>query len=473
NWASNTLFVRNGLDKDGEPINGTPGGKNSVSYEETIILSERLTQLYGEFNEITIPTYGGTYVAQGSLTIPQEKTLKIVPGVTLAFNTGKQLLVRGTLLAQGEEESPILFTRAESSAWNGIRFFETSSNNSEISHAVVEGGLYKPDFSQLGAERMFNIGIEGSSPTIRNVSFTSGSTWRGAIFLYNSSSLIENVEIRGANYSSSSTAGIFAIEGSPTIKNSTFYNNTIGIYVDGPLASSTITENTFEKGLYPVYLNRSYATVLENEVLDHTYHAIAVTGSIKDSAAVWESDNLPFLIISNFGVWEGATLSIAPGSTVLFANPSPHPILLGVYGTLKAEGTEENLILFSDYSSWSGGSAKSWRYIQFYPSSTGSVISHAVIQNGGAIITGNASYGLLYVQKSELELLNVTLKNGKRYEMVIESVAENAVFGSNVLIMHNENNSYEAINVIGETCPVFTSLEIQGGSIFAQNSLCQ
>ncbi|MDP4009049.1 MAG: helix-hairpin-helix domain-containing protein, partial [bacterium] len=47
NWASNTLFVRNGLDKDGEPINGTPGGKNSVSYEETIILSERLTQLYG------------------------------------------------------------------------------------------------------------------------------------------------------------------------------------------------------------------------------------------------------------------------------------------------------------------------------------------------------------------------------------------------------------------------------------------
>ncbi|MDP3982233.1 MAG: helix-hairpin-helix domain-containing protein [bacterium] len=480
NWASNTLFARNGLDADANPINGTPGKKNSVSLAEIVILPQYLDKLFQEFNEVTMPWHGGVYISQDNLVVPEGKTLAIHPGVELRFNAGKQLRVYGTLQAKGTEDLPLLFTRSASIAWEGIRFFETSGESSEISHAIVGGGWYKPnipgrsDITTLVNQRRFAIGAEGGSPIIRNVSFVVSSVGRGAIFLHNSNALVDRVEIRGANYrpgsNSINIAAILVSGGSPTIQDSVFQNNDIGVYVYGPGVSATILGNTFQEGEYPVYLSNAQATILENTVTDHAYHATAVTGEIRESGAVWNSPSMPFLFISNFGIAEGADLTIQSGTTILFNNLEQNLMGFGfsIRGTLYANGTEENPILFTDYASWSGKAIRYWRGINFFPTSTGSVISHATIQNAGD--TTVAGRYVIRVEESDLELQNVTLGNGKLHEIVIVNVAEGAVFGSDILVL--KTSSQPAFHVVGDSCPVFSNTEVQGGSAFLWSSPC-
>ncbi|HLU47844.1 MAG TPA: right-handed parallel beta-helix repeat-containing protein [Planctomycetota bacterium] len=64
-------------------------------------------------------------------------TLTIAPGTTVRFEDGVRLVVRGRLVAEGEEADQIRFTRARSGAeWGGIRLIR--AEKSRIRHAIVE-----------------------------------------------------------------------------------------------------------------------------------------------------------------------------------------------------------------------------------------------------------------------------------------------------------------------------------------------
>lgn len=103
-------------------------------------------------------TLSGRVEVSGDLLVPQGVTLTLLPGTTLVFLPARnshieprylfpatELLVRGTLKAEGTAEHPISFTSPiqKPGAWAGIILDHSSDDI--IRHAVVEyarGGIY-------------------------------------------------------------------------------------------------------------------------------------------------------------------------------------------------------------------------------------------------------------------------------------------------------------------------------------------
>lgn len=78
------------------------------------------------------------YVISNNITVASGVTLTIEPGVTLLFNQGLGMTVNGRLLAEGNEASPIIFTRnVGASTWNQLNF-TANSTTSCIAHAEMD-----------------------------------------------------------------------------------------------------------------------------------------------------------------------------------------------------------------------------------------------------------------------------------------------------------------------------------------------
>jgi hypothetical protein len=82
---------------------------------------------------------GSPYNIQGDITIPNDSTLSIEPGVVIEFQGYFTLNVQGRLLASGTETDTILFTINDTTGffnrdttlggWNGIQFIDTPPDN--------------------------------------------------------------------------------------------------------------------------------------------------------------------------------------------------------------------------------------------------------------------------------------------------------------------------------------------------------
>lgn len=57
----------------------------------------------------------------GDLIVPAGLSLRIAAGTRVLFATNAALIVRGTLLVSGTQAKPVIFTRAGTAAWGGIR----------------------------------------------------------------------------------------------------------------------------------------------------------------------------------------------------------------------------------------------------------------------------------------------------------------------------------------------------------------
>jgi hypothetical protein len=100
---------------------------------------------YGRINAYealiyTLENYGGTLrgdiTLTEDLTVPAGKTLTIEPGTTVKFASGANLIVNGTLTADGSQQA-ITFTRGGASGnWGNIRF--NSGSTGTIKNAVIE-----------------------------------------------------------------------------------------------------------------------------------------------------------------------------------------------------------------------------------------------------------------------------------------------------------------------------------------------
>jgi len=93
---------------------------------------------------------GSPYLIDETVTIPDDSTLVIEPGVVVEFQGYYAIQVQGRLLAVGTESDSILFTvndttgfgQADTSlgAWNGIRFTDTPVDNdtSRLTHCCLQ-----------------------------------------------------------------------------------------------------------------------------------------------------------------------------------------------------------------------------------------------------------------------------------------------------------------------------------------------
>jgi hypothetical protein len=123
------------------------------------------------------------------------------------------------------------------------------------------------------------------------------------------------------------------------------------------------------------------------------------------SHTVWDS-GLPYIIYNEVTVNKDVNLTIAPGTRVLFHNGAT----MNVKGTLIAEGTKKDTILFASdrteriYEEEPG----QWNGLHFFESSKNNVINHATIKNGIAGITLDS---LSTTAAPKLILANSVIKN--------------------------------------------------------------
>jgi parallel beta-helix repeat protein len=82
-------------------------------------------------------TWSGTYVLEDTVVVPTGIVLNIEPGTVVSMKGAAALVVYGQLLAEGDENQPIRFTRFERGiTWKHIMFIEAA--DSRLVHCIIE-----------------------------------------------------------------------------------------------------------------------------------------------------------------------------------------------------------------------------------------------------------------------------------------------------------------------------------------------
>jgi hypothetical protein len=233
---------------------------------------------------------GLTYRLVSDVTVTRTNTLTIEPGIIVEFaDINGDLIVEGTLRAIGVPGKPITFTSAGTNTtrgqWASINIGPTSTNTA-LEYCIVERGGY----FRSGA-----IEINGASPTIRHCAIGSSSTYGLAL------------------------SGAIA----PRIENCSFVNNT--------LSAVSITP-----GAFPLLGN--------NAASGNGANSIAVQGGTLSQNGTWLRDEIPYTLQTDLVVATNSVLTIAPGTTVQFADINGD---LWVDGALVAQGTATQPIRFT------------------------------------------------------------------------------------------------------------------------------
>ncbi len=181
---------------------------------------------------------------------------------------------------------------------------------------------------------------------------------------------------------------------------------------------------------------------------------------------IWTFKNSPYLVYDNSGssyelleISEGATLTIEPGVIVKFINPG-----LKVFGTIKANGTTDKPIVFTDYNdkkyageifgSIASPQAGAWSGIWFLESSTDSVLDNIIIRYAGSrtrpFRTGatysDAAVGAgIRVDNTSIILRNSTIEHNL-FAGVLLTNSPNTVIENSTFQNHLEHdNSYTTL----------------------------
>jgi hypothetical protein len=234
NWVTNDGIRISGKDKEENYIIGTPGQENS-RYK---FYSRELFYGGAVLWDVIWTAKGGPYPIQSTLSISEESTFIIEPGVEveLIVNRNSRIKVEGTLIAGDKEGEQVVFTsNLESAAprlWNYIYF---TGPDSVLENVVVEnGGWYHrlPPFSVKGA-----VTIENTDIIIRDSVFRNNLV--ADIWLINSSSTIEDTSFEGPNKEyyyeprgpgRGITVDIYLEDSNPVLNNLTFDENEVNIY---------------------------------------------------------------------------------------------------------------------------------------------------------------------------------------------------------------------------------------------------
>lgn len=185
---------------------------------------------------------GSPYLIEGDITIPNDSTLRIEPGVKVEFQGHYAMVVLGRLLAIGTGTDSILFTVNDTTGfskpdtslggWYGIRFLDTPTSNdsSKISYCKLEYGKAVGPVWFLNAGGAICILQFGkvliSDCLIRNC--TAGSTTQeapigGGLYLFRSDVIVRNNTF--VKNTAHSGGAIFFDESDAVFKDNVIKNN--------------------------------------------------------------------------------------------------------------------------------------------------------------------------------------------------------------------------------------------------------
>mgnify|MGYP000064483108 FL=1 len=262
---------------------------------------------------------GSPYLVTGSMVVFPNRTLTIEPGVEVivsadyTFNTGNfiYLEVRGTLIANGTSNAPIVFTSTDTTSgfynWEGIRIKGSQGGIVQMNHFELHNtwyGIYN-DISQPGVSYVFDgcyfrsnqYGLQLNADMVyNNCIFESNGAGQAAQISYgtltatNCQFLNNFCSFTWSNFINVNNC-LFSgnqnnIIGSPgIIQNSQFYNNTFGMTeisnitvnqcvfdgngtgIDGS-STCVVTNSTFTNNSIAVKIGDA-STVSQNTITDN------------------------------------------------------------------------------------------------------------------------------------------------------------------------------------------------------------
>jgi RHS repeat-associated protein len=422
---NNVVEYCNGLgisvsDSPATGAGGTVGGNSVIGCSETG-LSYSGTSIPGNITENTLIGNGGSNflkvsgtvtssatwgkgagtISLGEVTVATGVTLKVVPGVVVLPSS---IIVKGTLKAEGTFEEPIIFTSGakepKPGEWSYIKF-EPGSGESVLDHAEVAYGAS----SEAGA-----LEINASSPKVTHTVFRENQSAGIKVLHGGSPEIAHDAFIHNGHYyfgrptlvynATVSEPGAVNIhdnfvEGGGGDGINVTNNSAVG--AGGTLSGNTVIGN---EGTGLSYTGTDIpGDITENTLSANTNNYISISGTVAHSST-WKKGGTIVRGSGEVTVASGVTLSIKPG--VIFL-----PSSIIVKGTLKAEGTAEEPVVFTGSSEESAGE---WSYIKFESGSGESVLDHVEVAYGGSW-----GEGMLRVEGSHPRITNSTIRKSSSY----------------------------------------------------------
>ena len=367
-----------------------------ASAASATVLPEHITE------NTTLTTGGSPYT--GASVVRPGVTLKIEPGVKL--NLGG-LWVEGTLKAEGTAEEPVVFTgpkEASAGEWCHIAF-EPGSGASVIDHAEVSYG---------GACGIAPIWVRGSSPTITNSLISHSSAGGIEVESGGAPEIAHDILLANAKKNISYLAA-GSQSGEVNIHDNLIIGGEKGIYVkstsSGSVLGTDLGSNTIIKTTNSALFYQGQdipGDITGNTLLENSENLITINEGRVAHSSTWENGGTPVEIEGAVKVASGVTLKITKGVRLL------HPELY-VEGTLKAEGTAEEPVVFTGPKEASAGE---WCHIAFEPGSGASVIDHAEVSYGGA-----CGIAPIWVRGSSPTITNSLISHSSAGGIEVESAA--------------------------------------------------
>jgi len=314
----------------------------------------------------------GEHLITGELYV-DGATLTIEPGAIVRFTQGNGMYFGyysgnsgATLIANGTTEKPITFTSVASTKspgdWDYIGFYDGASTLSSMDFCVVEyGGGYN--------ENTGMVYVEESAVSITNSSLRFSES-QGAV-------------LNNSGYFTAFTGNTVQDNGGSALKVEASSAHTIG----------TGNDITSDKGI-----------AVEGERME-----IAEAVWLKHTTHYWLQGNL------YIGSESGTSLTIDPGVEIRIGGG--YGIFVGYYsgtfGTLNADGTESDPIVFTSAAPEMSRTPGDWDFIGFYDGAgSSSVMDHCLVSYGGGY---SESRGMISLDGAGLSLTNSTVSNSQYY----------------------------------------------------------
>lgn len=360
----------------------------------------------------------------GDLVVAEGVTLTLEAGVVVEFTSSMHdLIVNGTLIADGQPSVPIHLRRDSASDWGGKVHLTASSANCLLDNVHIER------MGSRGAKADYALQLDTSSATVRECVIRDAD-YVGLYIGDGASPTIARCEIVG-----SKGKGVLIGQGaSPTMTGNRIVNSgEYGLHSEHAASRPLVTRNAFlgagdaaKVFLHPQALSHFTDNVLQSVEL--------ARGTLTESAQ-WElNGDAIYEPKGDLLVAQGVTLTLPAGFKMQINSPTYDLI---ISGTLLALGTPNAPI-------WIGRTTNYGGKVHFTPSSTGSLLDHVQIECMGYHSLGTTADYALHIETSSLTLRHSIVKDSDYIGIYISNeaqpvITECSIYGNDEYGLYNNS----------------------------------
>ncbi len=389
---------------------------------------------------------GSPYLVSSGLTIAQDASLTIGPGVVVKLANGAGLFCQGSIEARGTAEQPIYFTAYSDDSVGGDTDSAVETPYPGYWRCIGIGGIGSSGVFEHCVVRYGGNGASGGPANIYcyegslqvTDSTITQSNGDGINCVTSSDTLVANSVISEC-WGSGVTSGNYP--GGLTVRNCRISNAAYGVWA-WRCSSVTVTQCRIADSQYGVALTDCPTVALTDTAFDNnsinaasingatgdlSFSGVTATSSGNNALAManctasidsrWRANNGLTYVVADVTVAIGKKLTIEPGAVVKLASAKG----LSCQGSIEARGTAEQPIYFTAYSDDSvGGDTDSavetpypgyWRCIGIGGIGSSGVFEHCVVRYGGNGASGGPAN--IYCYEGSLQVTSSTITRGQ------------------------------------------------------------